>query len=68
MAAGKKLFLSQFARDLRAFISFSRQKKVEESMSGAPGVLNYAGCFSKAAGSVDGVSSGHPILERILSN
>ena len=30
--------------------------EVEESISGVHGVLNYAGCFAKAAGSVDRVS------------
>ena len=29
---------------------------MEERMSGVRGVLNYAGCFSKAAGSVDRVN------------
>ena len=38
------------------FVSFSRQKKVEERMSGVRGVLDYAGCFSEAAGSVDSVN------------
>ena len=31
-------------------------KKVEERMSGVCGVLDYAGCFSEAAESVDGVN------------
>ena len=35
------------------FESFSRRKKVEERMSGVHGVLDYAGCFSEAMGSVD---------------
>ena len=38
------------------FVSFSRRKKVEERMSGVRGVLNYAGCFSEAVGSVDRVN------------
>ena len=29
---------------------------MEESMSGGRGVLNYAGCFAEAAGSVDRVN------------
>ena len=29
---------------------------MEERMSGVRGVLNYAGCFSEAVGSVDGVN------------
>ena len=29
---------------------------MEESISGMRGVLDYAGCFSKAAGSVDSVN------------
>ena len=40
----------------QTFVSFSRRKKVEERMSRVRGVLNYAGCFSKAAGSVDSVN------------
>ena len=36
--------------------TFSRWKKVEERMSGVSGVLNHAGCFSEAAGSVDRVN------------
>ena len=38
------------------FLSFSRHKKVVKRMSGVRGVLNYAGCFSEAAGNVDRVS------------
>ena len=34
----------------QTFVSFSRQKKVEERMSGLRGVLNYAGCFSRGSG------------------
>ena len=37
----------------QTFVSFSRWKKVEERVSGVHGVLNYAGCFVEAAGSVD---------------
>ena len=55
MAAGKKLFLSRLVRDLRLLYLF-RRKKVEERMFGVRGVLNYAGCFSEAAGSVDRVN------------
>ena len=40
----------------QTFVSFSRRKKVEERMSGVCGFLDYAGCFSEAAGSVDGVN------------
>ena len=40
----------------QTFVSFSRRKKVEERMSGVRGVLNYAGCFAEAAGSVDRVN------------
>ena len=40
----------------QTFVSFSRWKKVEESMSGVRGVLDYAVCFSEAAGSVDSVN------------
>ena len=40
----------------QTFVSFSRWKKVEERMSGVRGVLNYAGCFAEAAGSVDGIN------------
>ena len=40
----------------QTFVSFSRRKKVEEKMSGVHGVLNYAGCFSEAVGSVDRVN------------
>ena len=53
MAAGKKLFSSWLVRDLRLF---PRRKKVEERMSGVRGVLNYAGCFSEVAESVDSVN------------
>ena len=56
MAAGKKLFLSRLVRDLRLLYLFPGWKKVEERMSGVRGVLNYAGCFSEAAGSIDNVS------------
>ena len=38
------------------FVSFSRRKKVEERMSGVRAVHDYAGCFAKAAGSVDRVN------------
>ena len=38
------------------FWIFSWQKKVEEKMSRVHWVLNYAGCFSEAAGSVDSVN------------
>ena len=37
-------------------LTFSQRKKLEERMSGMCGVLNSAGCFSEAAGSVDRVS------------
>ena len=37
----------------QTFVSFPRRKKVEERMSGVRGVLDYAGCFAGAAGSVD---------------
>jgi len=40
----------------QTFISFSRCKKVEEGMSGVRGIIDYAGCFSEAAGSVDSVN------------
>ena len=56
MAAGKKLFLSRLVRVLRLLYLFPEWKKVEESMSGVRGVLDYAGCFSEAAGSVDRVN------------
>ena len=36
----------------QTFVSFSRWKKVEERMSWVRGVLDYAGCFAKAAGNV----------------
>ena len=42
----------------QTFVSFSRRKKVEERMAGVHGVLNYAGCFSKAVGIVDGREAG----------
>ena len=32
------------------------QRKVEERMSGVRGLLDYVGCFSEAAGSVDRVN------------
>ena len=56
MAAGKKLFLSRFFACPQTFVSFYRWKKVEEMMSGVCGVLDYAGCFFEAAGSVDRVN------------
>ena len=57
MAAGKKRFLSRLVRDLRLLFFFPpRWKKVEETMSGLCGVLDYVSCFSEAAGSVDGVN------------
>ena len=40
----------------QSFVSFSRRKKVEEGMSRVRGVLNYAGCFAEAAGSVNRVN------------
>ena len=39
---------------LQTFVSFSRQKKMEERMSG--GAFFYAGCFSEAAGSINSIS------------
>ena len=39
---------------LQAFVSFSQ--KVEKSMSRVCGVLDYVGCFSESAGSIDGVN------------
>ena len=54
MAAGKKLFLIRLR--LQTFVSFSQWKKVEKRMSGVRGVLNYAGCFSEAVGSIDSVN------------
>ena len=56
MTAGKKLFLNRLVRDLRLLYFFSQRKKVEERMSGVRGVLDFAGCFAEAAGSVDGVN------------
>ena len=41
----------------QTFVSFSQRKMMEERMSGVCGVLNYAGCFAEAAGSVDRVNS-----------
>ena len=38
------------------FVSFTQWKKVEGRMSKARGVLNYIGCFAKAAGSVNRVN------------
>ena len=58
MAAGKKLFLSRLVRDLRLLYLFpdgSRWKRVCPGCR-VHGVLNYAGCFSEAAGSVDRVN------------
>ena len=55
MAAGKKLFLSWLVPDLRLLYLFLTEE-VEERMSGVYGVLDYAGCFSEAAGSVDRVN------------
>ena len=46
----------------QAFVSFPQWKKVEESMSGVRGVLNYAGCFAEAVESVDGVDGWDPNL------
>jgi len=40
----------------QTFVSFSRWKNAEESMSEVSGVLDYAVCFSEAAGSVDRVN------------
>ena len=40
----------------QSFVSFSRRKKVEERMSVVRGVLNYAGCFAVAAGSIGRVN------------
>ena len=40
----------------QTFVSFSRRKKVKERTSREHGVFNYAGCFSKAAGSVDSIN------------
>jgi len=54
MAAGKKLFLSRSVRVLKTFVSFSRRKKVGEKK--VHDVLDYAGCFSEAVGSVVRVS------------
>ena len=45
--------MSDSSREEKTFVSFSRRKKVEERISGVRGVLNYAGCFAEAAGSVD---------------
>ena len=45
------MFLSWLVREL-----FSRWEKVEERMSGVRGILDYACCFAKAAGSVDRVN------------
>ena len=49
-------------------VSFIRQKKVEERMSGVREVLNYAGCFAEAAGSVDRVNGWEAGLSDGLSN
>ena len=40
----------------QTFVSFYRWKKVEERMSRVRGILDYAGCFSKAAGNVNRVN------------
>ena len=39
----------------QTFVSFSR-REVEERMSGVRGILDYAGCFSEAAGSIDRIN------------
>ena len=50
------LFLSRLGCDLRHLYIFSFQKKVEERMSGVCGVLDFAGCFVKEAGSLEKVN------------
>ena len=52
MAAGKKPFLSRLVRDLRLLYLFPDGRWKRER----PGVLNYAGCFAEAAGSIDRVN------------
>ena len=47
------MFLSRLVRDLRLFPDGRRWKR---ECSGVRGVLNYAGCFAEAAGSVDRVN------------
>ena len=54
MAAGKKLFLSWMVRDLRLLCLFPNGRSGRENVRRE--VLNYAGCFAEAAGSVDRVS------------
>jgi len=44
------------------------QKKVKESLSGVRGVLNYAGWFSEAAGSVDRVNEWEAGLSDVLGH
>ena len=41
---------------MSSYLSFYQRNKVEEFMSLVHGVLNYAVCFSEAAGSVDSVN------------
>jgi len=52
MAAGKKLFLSRSVCDLRPLHLFPDGSGYVQ----VRGVLDYAGCISETAGSVDGVS------------
>ena len=56
MVAGKKLFLSRLVRDLRLPYLFPDGRRWKRECPGCVGVLNYAGCFSEAAGSVDRVN------------
>ena len=56
MAAGKKLFLSRLVRDLRLLCLFPDGRRWKRECPGCLGFLNYAGCFSEAAGSVDRVN------------
>ena len=50
-------------------VSFSRRKKVEENTSGVHNVLDHAGCFCKATGSVDRrsrvIAGGKEIMMRL---
>ena len=50
---GKKLFLSRLVRDLRLLYLFSDGRRWKRECPGCGGVLNCAGCFAEAAGSVD---------------
>ena len=55
MAIGKKLSLSWLVRVLRLSCLFPDGRRWKRECPGC-GVLNYAGCFGEAAGSVDRVN------------